>query len=490
MPQRFAVSAQILSATKARILVRGLLLLLLTPCAWGQKAPLNQAEILGRLAAGNAPSYIAHLVKTRGVSFSVSQDFLYRVKLAGGEGILLERLLAVEESAQLQSVSGTDARFERLAKCAELIHTGASDLANKQCRAAIEESPKSPWPLLATARLLQQYDLTGNLVETFQENPEERTGLLRSATTLAPGLAIAHQLLGTTLDAGEARAELEKARWLDTEQLEISETTAREFPRIGYVDGGEDDGSVSTAPSNEPALIDSETARHMEIDPDLASNHRRLASGYLLARNFDKVESEFVEAIRLEPDNPAIRSDLAAYYLSRHNGDAAVAQLRESTRIAPFAVVQHIFLADTLAALGRTPEAISELRNLAAMYPAAMAASDSLVELYLRQHDPKAAIAELRRSLQASSLIYPDQSKFVEVRYQDMNRLAQLLTEGNELDEAAEQYLFLLRYQPDLAKLHHDYGNVLLDQGDLDQAISEYGEAKRLEPRMSSSYEH
>jgi tetratricopeptide (TPR) repeat protein len=489
MPQRFALSVQVLGATQASMPVRGLLFLLLTPCAWGQKAPLNQAEVLGRLAAGNAPSYIAHLVKTRGVSFSVSRDFLYRVRLAGGEGILLERLLAVEEFGQPQSVSGREARFEHLAKCAELIHTGASDRSKKECRVAIEENPNSPWPLLATARLLQQYDLTGNVVETFPENPGERKELLRSATRLAPGLAMAHQMLGATLDSGEGAAELEKARWLDIEQLEISETTAREIPRIGYVDGGEDDGFDSTASSDEPAPVDSETARHMELDPDLASNHRRLAAGYVLARNFEKVESEFVEAIRLEPDNPAIRSDLAAYYLSRHNGDAALAQLREGIRIAPFAVVQHIFLADTLESFGRTSEAISELQNLTAMYPAAMAASDALVELYLRQNDPKAAIAELRRSLKASSLIYGDQSKFVEARYQDLSWLAQLLKEGHELDEAAEQYLFLLRYQPDSAKLHHDYGNVLLERGDVDHATREYSEAMRLEPSISSSYQ-
>src|SRR5437016_13672353 len=106
MPQQFAAGAQIL--TKPHILLLGLSFLLLSPRASGQQAPLDQAEILGRLAAGNTPSHIAHLVKTRGVSFSVSQDFLYRVKLAGGEGILTERLLSAEQSGQPQSVFGKE----------------------------------------------------------------------------------------------------------------------------------------------------------------------------------------------------------------------------------------------------------------------------------------------------------------------------------------------------------------------------------------------
>ena len=313
MPQQFAAGAQIL--TKPHILLLGLSFLLLSPRASGQQAPLAQAEILGRLAAGNTPSHIAHLVKTRGVSFSVSQDFLYRVKLAGGEGILAERLLSAEQSGESQPISGTEVPFERLAKCAELIHTGATDLAKKECRVSIVENPKSPWPLLVTARLLQQYDLTGNVMETSEENLEEGRELLRRGATLGANLAVAHQLLGRALDSNETATELEKASWLDPEQLEISETTAQQIPRISYVDGGEE-GSDFTDSSNEPARIDPETARRIELEPDLASNHRRLAFLYLQVGNFDQVESEFAEAIRLEPDNPAIRSDLAVYFLS------------------------------------------------------------------------------------------------------------------------------------------------------------------------------
>jgi tetratricopeptide (TPR) repeat protein len=488
MEQPPTTTGQVFGSRKPGILVLGWFFLLASPYATGQKVPLDQTEILGRLAAGNTPSYVAHLVKTRGVSFSVSQDFLYRVRLAGGEGILAERLLSAEPSGQPQSLLGEEASFKRLAKCAELIHAGATDLAEKECRISIEENPQSVWPVLATARLLQHYDLTGNLVETSRENLEERTELLRRAAALGPNLAMVHQAMAITVDPAEAVTELENATRLDAEQLEVSETIAQEIPRIAYV-GGDEEGSDLAASSNEPAMIDPETARHMHIDPELASNHRRLALKYLQVGNFEKVESEFAEAIRLEPDNPAIRSDLAVYYLSRHNREGALAELRESVRIVPLGIVQHIFLAETLESFGDTPEAINELQSLAVMYPAASAASDSLVELYLEKKDPKAAIEELQRSLKASSLIYGDQGKFVEARYQDLNRLAHLLTESRELDAAAEQYLFLLRYAPDSALLHNDYGNVLFEQRRVDQAITEYNEAIRLDPSLSSTHD-
>jgi hypothetical protein len=48
-------------------------LLFLPGCAFAQSAPLDRAEILGRLAQDYSPSYIAHLVKIRGVSFSSSE---------------------------------------------------------------------------------------------------------------------------------------------------------------------------------------------------------------------------------------------------------------------------------------------------------------------------------------------------------------------------------------------------------------------------------
>jgi len=489
MEQQPAVGGQVFGARKPGILVLGWFFFLVSPYATGQKVPLDQTEILGRLAAGNTASYVAHLVKTRGVSFSVSQDFLYRVKLAGGEGILTERLLSAEQSGQPQSVFGKEASLKRLAKCAELIHAGATDLAEKECRISIEESPQSPWPLLATARLLNHYDLTGNLVETSREDPAERTELLRRAAALGPNLAMVHQAIAITLDPAEAMTELENATRLDAEQLEVSETIAQEIPLIGYV-GGDEEGSDLGASSNEPAVIDPETARHMQIDPDLASNHRRLALKYLQVGNFEKVESEFAEAIRLEPDNPAIRSDLAVYYLSRHNREGALAELRENVRIVPFGIVQHIFFAETLESFGAAREAINELQNLTVMYPAATAASQSLVELYLEKKDPKAAIAELQRSLKASSLIYGDQSKFAERRYQDLNRLAHLLTESRELDAAADEYLFLLRYAPDSALLHNDYGNVLVEQRRLDQAMTEYNEAIRLDPSLSAAHDN
>src|SRR5436853_7895216 len=117
MEQQPAVGGQVFGARKPGILVLGWFFLLVSPYATGQKVPLDQTESLGRLAAGNTASYVAHLVKTRGDSFSVSEAFVYRAKLAGGEPSLTARLLAAEHSGQPLSVFVYEASLKRLAEC-------------------------------------------------------------------------------------------------------------------------------------------------------------------------------------------------------------------------------------------------------------------------------------------------------------------------------------------------------------------------------------
>src|ERR1700692_4088976 len=87
-------------------------------------APMNRAEVLGRLAAGESPSYVAFLVKRVGVGFDPDDRFITLVRLAGGRGILTDQLSAARASSEFGSSSADDPPFENLAKCAELLHIG------------------------------------------------------------------------------------------------------------------------------------------------------------------------------------------------------------------------------------------------------------------------------------------------------------------------------------------------------------------------------
>ena len=111
------------------------------------RGPLDRTEILGRLALGYPPSYIAQLVAQRGLRFSLTSDFVYRVKLAGGDGILVEKLSAADASTSAAAVTDDGASVDHLAKCAELLFTGDDDSAVAECKSSISESPKSPWQI-------------------------------------------------------------------------------------------------------------------------------------------------------------------------------------------------------------------------------------------------------------------------------------------------------------------------------------------------------
>jgi tetratricopeptide (TPR) repeat protein len=480
---------QFLSAMKPRTLSFALVFLLLPPCLFAQSAPLGREEILGRLALDYSPSYIAHLVRTRGVSFSLTADFLSRVKLAGGDGILVDRISSTD-SPPITSTHA-DAPVDHLAKCAELIHVGDIESAEKECRASIEENPTSPWPLLITARLTELALSGGTSSESDQAKKNAEKGeLLRRAAFLAPNLAAVHQTLASTLGSSDAKAEWQKASSLDPEQLDASEASGggrvNRWP-FGY--GPKEDTSDPPPASNEPITINPEILRRIQIEPDLASNHLGLAEQYdSQAHDFEKAQSELREAIRLEPDNADIHTRLAILYCLHHDREATLAELREAVRIVPFGTFQHMALADELETLGRIPEAITEFQTIIAIRPAEVEPSNALVDLYIEHKDRKSAIDELRRSLKASSLTFSDQAKFVDARFEELKQLAELLQDNHELDASAEQYLFLLRFNPDDSGLHNDYGTVLTDQRRFDEAIGEYNEALRLDPQMFTAH--
>src|ERR1700676_2991961 len=100
---------------RPRTLFFALVLPLAAPSLRAQSAQLDQPEILGRLAVCYSPSYIAHLVKTHGLNFSPTQDFIYRVKLAGGDGILVDHLSFGDSAPSVVSSVDQDVPVRHLA---------------------------------------------------------------------------------------------------------------------------------------------------------------------------------------------------------------------------------------------------------------------------------------------------------------------------------------------------------------------------------------
>jgi tetratricopeptide (TPR) repeat protein len=445
---------------KFHTLFAGLVLAVAAPCLLAQGAqsgpPLGAVEILGRLGLDESPSSLASFVVARVVSFAPSADFLERVKLAGGDGILVERLASAEPASNAIPLSGGDPPVAHLAKCVELIHVGGTEAGEKECHAAIEENPESAWPPRAAAHVLELRFSDIADPTTDKQNSTEWAELTQRSKALDPV---------TSVFGGRA-----ETYWRNPFGLFSDDDESKEPP-------------VEADEQITPQL-DRDLRQEVEAFPDEAICHVRLAEAYAVHRNSAKAENELQEAIRLEPGNAALHIALATVYFVRHDRDATVAQLREAYRIAPFEDSQrspYATLAQVLETLGRTSEAVSTLQGFIAERPTSFRASDALVKLYLKHKDRKSAIEELRRLLQAGAVVITDQAILVEVCSTEIEQLAELLRENHELDAAAEQYASLMRFRPDAAEYHYDLGNVLFAQHRTDEAIAQYKEALRLE---------
>jgi len=479
-------------------LIVAMALLLATPHSFAQSvstAPLDRTEILGRLAMDYSPSYIAHLVRTRGLSFSVSDAFLDQVKQAGGIGILFDNL----PHASSPNSMGSDpdgAPVEHLAKCAALIHSGDFDSAGGECHRSIDESPSSPWPLLVTAEVLQ---FAAPVLEPGDSNrdlrSEQRQLEQRAAALMPPappsklptvppgagGFVVTEEqevaLASPLLDLDEANARFTASSELISFQNPLEWMQMRDAPvppaSLGTID------------------ISAALQRRMQIEPDLASNHLSLAQLYdSQTHDFDNARNEILEAVRLEPDYERPHVQLASLYLAHQDWDAGIAELREIVRIAPFGMLGRSALAHALETAGKIPDAIEGYQAILALHPENSDASDALVGLYLKQNDRTSAIEELRRSLKSTSAMFTDESSLVAGRLEDENRLARLLEANDDIDAATQQYLYLLRFRPEDPDLHDDYGMLLMDQNRCDDAVAEFNESIRLSNEASYPRSH
>jgi tetratricopeptide (TPR) repeat protein len=437
-------------------------------------SPLSRSEILGRLAVGYSPSYIARLVQSRGTSFSPSEHFLSAVKSAGGDGILVERLSSSDSSRSPKAFSDPDGSTDLLARCAELIRSGAFAPAEKECRAAIDENPQSPWPTLATLRVLEQSGAPS----------DERIALLHHSVTLAPDLPLAHKSLSIADISSEERdSELQKLASLEGAQVE----EAQAFLSTSQTEADYRDRAELEPFSPEVASqLNSEIDHILQTAPDLACSHLLVAHYFQSLGNLEKTRSELHEALRIEPGNPGIHYALGYFYQSQHDVEEELAEFREAVRLVPYGTLERQSLVDSLLREGRLDEAIAEWRNLLALSPGDLRASNALVQLYLQQNDRKSAITELRHSLKVSFDASPDEVSYANARFQDIDFLAVLLTENREFDAAAALYALLLRHNPDSAYLHNNFANVLFAERRFSEAILEYRAALRFQPDISS----
>ena len=197
----------------------------------------------------------------------------------------------MDRSSSANSSGERDKPVDHLAKCAELLHTGAQESAEAECRAAIHESPRSPWPLLIVAKFLPSNPLLPNPSETDKAKSAEHDALVARAAALAPDLPAVHfyqPLNSVPLSNGSA--DWQRAYVLDSEQFSIAESREVNYLLPDFSQA-EEDSSRPFAESLAPVAINSELLREIELEPEIASKHMTLARLYAQLLNGKRTEA-------------------------------------------------------------------------------------------------------------------------------------------------------------------------------------------------------
>jgi tetratricopeptide (TPR) repeat protein len=346
-------------AMKAKDLIAASFLALLPCTAFGQgkAAPLTRVEILGRLAIGFSPSELSLEVKERGIGFRVSEGFLTQVKLAGGDGILVERLAEAGSSGWAALLPDEKSTVERLAKCAEMLHKEDFEDAKDECWASMDENAQTYWPIFAAGAVLAR-------VESSDEERAELIHRLNSLNGNSPQVAelLAPQPEGR--NPADAGAAAERAPAMEGDRAEA----ALPFPA--------------------------------KPEPEAASTHVSQARYYALTDDYEKALGEVREALRLEPDNPDLHNEAAVLYGSEKNFEEEIAERREAVRIVPYGYFERQLLANALKDQGHPEEAVREWEELTFLSPKDERASVALAEAYEEQNEWQAAVGELKRILE------------------------------------------------------------------------------------------
>lgn len=461
------------------ILIVGFLLATPFACpAQSVAPPLTHAEILGRLAVGYPPSYIAHLIKTRGIDFSADDYFLSLVDNAGGTGILHARLFSAEPTATSAPLLGSDAPYDKLGKCAEFLKLGYPEKAEPECRSSMDENTFSPWPILATLRVVHgapdALALARRAVELGPELPETHSELAIFASRVPEGAAEA---------LSEAFVELRKSA-----ELRSAAQTDDPLDYLSLEAGGVPSG-FSQYDLDHAAEIEAKLRERIAADPDVAMSHSYAASFYEATSQPERALAEVRKALELEPDNPDLHQSLANLLAARGDSESEISELRAAVRAQPYNVSRRIGFAEELERLGRSSEALKELDDLIQAKPADWDANNQVTLFLVQDNKVPAAIADIRIFMKAT-VNGKVEGNYVgeDNRFERQEYLARLLGSNGELDAAVVEYLDLLRTHPEDADLHNDYGIVLLRQDKREEAAAEFRETLRLAPNSAQAH--
>jgi tetratricopeptide (TPR) repeat protein len=469
---------------------------------------LSKADIFGRLAAGGSRSYVAHLVRVRGVNFSPDYDFFAAIEQAGGEGVLLDRLRVAPDGDEDSSQGIGGDLVQHLADCARLQNQGDLTNAETECHAAMTADPRNAFAVLGTAQVLK-----------LRNRDSEALPLMQQAVQLNASLSEAHYGLAMALDprSDQYMQELREAKRLEPDELDFRPI----FDAAWMQEPGGADPPTATPVHFRQAMRDAqekECRDILQIEPDFAKAHADLADLLIQEGRGEEALAEITEAVRLEPgvltvqvargwiataagdkdvsvlarreavgvapSNPEMRAALAQSLWDQSDIEGAREEFRECLGMDPGNSQCHRGLADLLEALGDLDGVIAEDRRLLAVNPRLEDQRLDLARVLQNKGDFKGAFAECEEVLHEQSPEGPKDDELFDTTMSFMahEQLARIFMAQGSAADAVGEFKVALALNPNATLLRFGLAEALDKAGASGQAEEELRDVLREDP--------
>jgi tetratricopeptide (TPR) repeat protein len=431
--------------------------------------PVSKADIFGRLAAGASPSYVAHMVKVRGIDFSPDDDLFAAIGRAGGEGVLLDRLRVVPDGDGDTSTGISGDLLEHLAECAELQTTGDVATAETECRAAMTSDPKNAFAVLGTVQCL-----------TLQNNRKDVLRLLQKAVELGPDLAESHYALATTPGVANSFDEMKEAQRLEPDELDFRPQFDSWFR--------DPEPPLSGQPTTEETIqisgknAEKEARKILESEPDFAPAHADLAEALRAEGKGEEALEEIADAVRLQPGVGSLRISMATLASLSNHDDLSLEARREAVHVAPANRDYLDGLAMALHQIGDSDGARREYDECLSLDPGNYDCHRGMTNLLENEGDLEGAVAEYRRELAINPGFTQERLELARVLQStgDSKRAFAECEEILDRDHDADQSWDVFCD----AQAHHRMGYILLAQGSAEDAVGEFRIAVATVPEL------
>lgn len=247
-------------------------------------------------------------------------------------------------------------------------------------------------------------------------------------------------------------------------------------------------------------------SRVVACDPYDARAHNNLGSYFYGKRRWDDAIAQFKTTVTLNPKFTTAYNYLGQAYTEEGKDDDAIPQFQHAIKLDPDYAVAHYNLGAALAKKGTMDQAIAEYRQALAINPALHAVSPDAAAMTMKMdyslfHDALGialawegrtdeAIVQYQEALKLNPNLQDASNNLANTlpkKGQPMdakthNNLGTTLRRQGRVDEAIIQYQEALKIDPRYAPAHYNLGNALLEKGDANEAILEYQTALKLKP--------